>query len=180
MQSALFSCGSHATNPADVVYTPESLAKTIIEIFAPTGKCLEPCKGQGAFLKYLPEDAEWCEIAEGRDFFDYHNTVDWIVSNPPHSIFDRWLEHSFEIAENVVYLVPFSKVFKSWGTLTQIRNYGGIVRIIGLPSSRAAGFPFGYPLGIFHFRRGFAGATVITIDGSVNVTARETETTTGG
>ncbi|HKS27848.1 MAG TPA: hypothetical protein VJS44_08515 [Pyrinomonadaceae bacterium] len=161
-QSLLFENSHRAgTNPSDVVYTPEPLAWAIVEAFKPSGKCLEPCKGAGAFLRYLPEGSDWCEIAEGRDFFDYHKRVDWIVSNPPHSIFDKWLAHSFEIAENVVYLLPFSKAFKSWGTLQQIKDYGGIVRVIAMPSSRAAGFPFGYPLGAFHFKRHYEGATLI-------------------
>jgi len=162
MQSTLFP--QSAVNPQDVVFTPGPLAKMVVETFAPTGKCLDPCKGQGAFFKYLPSGSDWCEITEGRDFFDYHERVDWIISNPPHSIFNQWLSHSFEIAENVVYLVPFSKVFKSWGTLMTIQSFGGIVTIIGMASSRAAGFPFGYPLGIFHFQRDYKGPTSIKFD----------------
>lgn len=162
MQSTLFA--KSVVNPNDVVFTPEPLAKIVVDTFAPTGRCLDPCRGHGAFFKYLPAGSDWCEITEGRDFFDYHRRVDWIISNPPHSIFNQWLLHSFEIAENVVYLVPFSKVFKSWGTLTTIAAYGGIVRIVGMPSSRAAGFPFGYPMGIFHFQRNYKGLTSIEIE----------------
>lgn len=36
-------------NPNDVVFTPDWLAKEIIEHFAPVGVCLDPCKGDGAF-----------------------------------------------------------------------------------------------------------------------------------
>ena len=45
---------------------------------------LEPCKGEGAFLQYLPENSDWCEIAEGRNYYDYNEKVDWIVTNPPY------------------------------------------------------------------------------------------------
>lgn len=165
-QAELFTTGA-PFNPQDVVYTPEPLARAVCAAFPLSGKCLEPCKGLGAFLKYMPPDSDWCEIAEGRDFFDYHKAVDWIVSNPPHSVFDKWLEHSFEIAENVVYLLPFSKTFKSWGTLARINEYGGMPRIIGLRSSQAAGFPFGYPLGVFHFKRDYRGATEIQLLGQL-------------
>lgn len=154
---------NQAINPCDVVYTPRSLAKFVVETFSPSGLCLEPCKGSGAFLEFLPPDAIWCEIAEGKDFFNYHGHVDWIVSNPPHSIFDRWLSHSFAVADNVIYLLPFSKVFKSWGTFKKIKAYGGIVRVIAMPSSRAAGFNFGFPLGAFHFKRDYNGPTMIDI-----------------
>lgn len=45
-------------NPNDVVFTPEPLAKMVIETFTPTGKCLDPCKGRGAFFQYLPEGSD--------------------------------------------------------------------------------------------------------------------------
>jgi hypothetical protein len=49
------------------------------------GKVLEPCKGEGAFLQYYLTDADWCEIAEGKNYYDYEKKVDWIVTNPPYS-----------------------------------------------------------------------------------------------
>ena len=51
-------------NPNDVVFTPDWLAKQICGMFDIEGKVLEPCKGEGAFLKYLPKDTDWCEIAD--------------------------------------------------------------------------------------------------------------------
>jgi hypothetical protein len=66
----------------DVVYTPAWCAADMVDHFQPSGRVLDPCKGVGVFLDYLP-DAEWCEITEGRDFFDWHDQVDWVVSNPP-------------------------------------------------------------------------------------------------
>lgn len=144
-------------NPNDVVFTPDKISKFIVELFNPTGKILEPCSGEGAFLRYLPT-AEWCEITKGRDFFDYNEKVDWIVTNPPYSNFDRFLEHSFELADNVVFLVPVAKVLKSWGTIQKIKRYGGIVSVWLVPASRC-GFPFGFPAGAFHFKKDYKGAT---------------------
>ncbi len=96
-------------NPNDVVFTPDWLAKKIVEMFPIQGKVLEPCKGEGAFLKYLPTDTDWCEIADGKNYYDYKEKVDWIVTNPPYSDYNRFLEHSFELADNI-YLI-FSKLF---------------------------------------------------------------------
>ena len=42
-------------NPNDVVFTPELIAEKIVSMFPISGRVLEPCKGEGAFLKYLPE-----------------------------------------------------------------------------------------------------------------------------
>lgn len=145
-------------NPNDVVFTPEPLAEQICSLFPIEGKVLEPAKGEGAFLKYLPEGTDWCEIVDGRNFFDYNQKVDWIVTNPPYSDFDRFLKHCFELAENVVLLVPVAKIFKSMGTLKQVFGYGGIVSCYLLPAGQA-GFPFGFPCGVYHFKRGYTGQT---------------------
>lgn len=70
-------------NPNDVVFTPDWLAKQICGMFDIKGKVLEPCKGEGSFLKYLPTNTDWCEIADGKNYYDYNEKVDWIVTNPP-------------------------------------------------------------------------------------------------
>ena len=40
-------------NPNDIVFTPEWLTEKICGMFEISGKVLEPCKGEGAFLKLL-------------------------------------------------------------------------------------------------------------------------------
>lgn len=109
-------------NPNDVVFTPDWLAKQICGMFDIAGKVSEPCKGEGAFLKYLPTDTDWCEIADGKNYYDYNEKVDWIVTNPPYSDYNRFLEHSFALADNIVLLVPVAKMFKSMGTLKAING----------------------------------------------------------
>ena len=149
-------------NPNDVVFTPDWLAKQICEMFSISGEVLEPCKGEGVFLKYLPKNTEWCEIVDGKNFYDYTKKVDWIVTNPPYSDYNRFLEHSFNLAENIVLLVPVAKMFKSMGTLRAILTYGGFVSIHILPASKA-GFPFGFPCAIYYLKREYKGQTVIKL-----------------
>ena len=55
-------------NKNDVVFTPDWLAKKICSMFSIKGLVLEPCKGEGAFMKYLPPDTMWCEVTEGKNF----------------------------------------------------------------------------------------------------------------
>lgn len=148
-------------NPNDVVFTPDWLAEQIISMFTIRGEILEPCRGEGAFFKHLPElTTDWCEIAEGRNFYDYTKKVNWIITNPPYSDFNRFLEHSFSLADNIVLLVPVAKMFKSMGTLKSIFDYGGFVSIHTLPASKA-GFPFGFPCAVYHLKKGYKGETKI-------------------
>ena len=67
--------------------TPEALCKELIkEVQLEDGdKVLEPFKGEGAFYNNLPDNVnkDWCEIVEGKDFNDYTESIDWVVTNPP-------------------------------------------------------------------------------------------------
>jgi hypothetical protein len=60
-----------AVDPADIVYTPEAVSKHIINFLAPSGVCLDPCKGDGAFYKFLPQGSLYCELREGSDFLQF-------------------------------------------------------------------------------------------------------------
>jgi hypothetical protein len=145
----------------DVVYTPDNIARDIVKFFKPSGKILEPCKGDGAFLRHLAA-ADWCEIAEGKDFFVCRATYDWIVGNPPYSIFNIWLRHSFTLADNIVYLIPLNKIFNDFGMLKDIYTYGGVKQIYAIGRGEKANFPMGYAVGAVHFQRAYKGDMKIT------------------
>lgn len=158
--------GKNGNSTTDKVYTPEPIAKLIISKFALAGKVLDPFKGKGAFYNNLPDTVEkdWCEIDDGRDFFEYSEHVDWIISNPPYSIYDDVMAHSFEIADNVVYLVPLSKVVSSLGRIKKLYDFGGVPYIYIIGASRC-GFPFGFPACAIHIQKGYKGDTKIEMYG---------------
>lgn len=151
--------------PNDNVMTPKNISNFAIGLFHLYGKILDPFKGEGSFYDQFPEELakDWCEIDQGRDFFQYREHVDWIISNPPYSILDDVLAHSFKIADNVVYLVPLSKIVSSMRRVRAIESYGGVPYIYILASSKC-GFNFGFPSCIIHFQRGFKGDTRIEVD----------------
>ncbi len=142
-------------NVNDRVYTSDKIAKWIVSTFNPSGLILEPCKGKGAFIKYIP-NAEWCEIEDGKDFLKYNKKVDWIITNPPYSIFDKFLKHSFELADNIVFLCPLSKMLKAYKNIEMIKNFGGIKKLMFVRADKC-GFPFGFPCGVFHIERNYKG-----------------------
>jgi hypothetical protein len=146
-------------NPKDVVYTPDYVAEHIVRWLNPKGKCLDPCKGDGAFFKYLPAGADYCEIQEGKDFYYYNERVDWVIGNPPYSIFEDFLKHAFEIADNVSYLVPTNKIFQRQVIMDMINRWGGLKSVIVYGSGQLIDFPFGFSVGNFHFQKNYNGET---------------------
>lgn len=157
--SGQLSMFKQSATPRDVVFTPSEVSKDIIDYFDLSGVLLDPCRGDGSFFGQFPVHCEkrYCEISEGLDFFAFDERVNWIIGNPPYSIFGDFLRHSFDIAENVVYLVPTNKIFQSQKTMRMIQNYGGIRTMLVYGSGSLVGFPFGFSVGAFHFQRDYRG-----------------------
>lgn len=145
--------------PKDVVYTPSELARDVVAFFQPSGVCLDPCRGDGAFYDLLPTGREWCEIEQGRDFYAWSEPVDWIVSNPPFSNLLAWVRHSFTVAKDIVYLMPSHRVFASATFLDDLFEWGGVVHIRRYGTGTQWGFPFGHALSAVHYRAGYSGST---------------------
>lgn len=142
---------------SDSVMTPPRIARLIVQKYCPSGLVLEPAKGTGNIYRELPSPKDWCEITEGRDFFNYRKKVNWIITNPPYSIYDRFLRHCFEIADNVVLLVPIAKAFKSLKIEKMVDAYGGLREIWLMGSGTQCGFAFGFPTGCLYYQRDYKG-----------------------
>lgn len=145
----------------DEIYTPEWCALDMINHFRPTGRILKPCKGLGIFTDLLPS-ADWCEINEGKDFFDYTSHVDWIITNPPYSLIRKFVLHSFTIADNIVFLIPVWKAYNAMGLQYELRSYGGIKEIRWYGSGGKLGFPMGNGIGAVHWKGDYDGPTYTT------------------
>ncbi len=145
---------------ADIVMTTSSLARRVIAAFASemNGIVLEPARGQGAFFDQLPDHVEpdWCEISLGRDFFGYSRKVDWIITNPPFSLFKEFLFHALDVAENIVFLCPLNH----FGTKHRLRRIGaegfGFKRVILTPQPREW-TSTGFQIAAVHLQRGWGG-----------------------
>jgi len=142
---------------SDIHYTKPEVSKFIIDYFSPTGKVLEPFKGGGAFYDHLPKGTSWAEIDDGIDFFKIKSQFDWIVTNPPFSNLTEVMEHAFSISENVIFLVPMSKIYSSVPRMNLVKNVAGIKTELYLGSGRKIGFDIGFPFAAFEFVRGYKG-----------------------
>lgn len=141
----------------DTVMTPRPIARAIYEHFAPTGVVMEPARGTGSFYDLMPKGSPWAEITRGRDFFDFEGRADWIITNPPFSIYDRFLDKCFEVADNVVLLCPVQKAFKSMSNQRKVDAYGGLREVYIIGGGAKCGFNFGFLTGCLHYQRGYKG-----------------------
>lgn len=144
---------------SDYVLTPEFIALDMIDFFKPIGSILDPCRGLNHVFYDNIKGCDYCEIQEDVNFFEYTNKVDWIIGNPPYSIFKEWMTHSFEVANNIVYLLPSFKVFNALGLIRLYSKNGWLKHIriydVGtrIPWSRSR------PILAVYWQKGYTGDT---------------------
>jgi len=160
---------------ADNIMTPPHLAERIVKYFKPVGSVLEPCAGDGAFLDALIGNTacviQVCENREGAacwnslDFFQWQSRHNWVITNPPYSIFTPFLKHCFEVSNNVVFLCQGTRPFFA-APLNAARDAGfGLKEFVRVPLPeewRKAGLSFGMGLAAVHWQRGYVGPMTIT------------------
>ena len=147
-------------NSNDEVMTPFDICKKIVNHLKPSGVILEPCCGEGNFLRYLPKETLWCEINKGKDFFEFTSKVDWVITNPPWSKIKEFLKHSMEVSDNVAFLVTVNHLWTK-ARIRMIEEQGfGIKEIILLDMPKE--FPqSGFQLGVIYIQRGYKGMVKI-------------------
>ena len=155
------------TSAHDLVMTPPDLAIAIVRHFRPSGIVLDPCRGHGAFynaLKLCPTvtEANWCEVDEGRDFFDEHRKVDWVVTNAPWSKLRAFLNHAMKISDNVVFLCTMTH-FVTRARIRDIAEAGFAMREALLVPNPPPPWPGGgFQLAACWLQRGWTGGLTST------------------
>ena len=144
----------------DVVMTPIILAEKLVNHFNAKGKGLEPCCGTGNILKFL-DNADWCEISKGKNFFDYNKKVDYIFTNPPWSMIRKFLQHSMELANDIYFLCTINHLWTK-ARLRDIKEHGfGIKEICIFDTPKE--FPqSGFQCGMIHLQKNYKGYIVFT------------------
>jgi type I restriction-modification system DNA methylase subunit len=103
-----FSNIKNRKNPNDKIYTPKSVALKMIELCEITENMtvLDPSRGGGIFYDNLPKcNKDYCEIEEGKDFFEYNKKVDLIIGNPPFSLWNKWIDHTMKLTNKFCYIM---------------------------------------------------------------------------
>ena len=145
----------------DRIFTPDALACDIVSHFRPCGSILEPSAGENAFVRAVERlglSCDWCEVDHGRNFFDCTTHYDYIITNPPYSLFTRFLKHLLEVADNVVYLCPIPAWFQRARQRIIDASGFGLVEICHVPVPPPPWPQFGLTLGAAWLRRGWQGS----------------------
>jgi hypothetical protein len=145
----------------DRIMTPDKLALDIVSYFNPLGeKCMEPCKGDGAFMRAFATigiNPEWCEIEEGRDFFVYKEKVGWLITNPPYYILTKFLEHSLKVSDNIVFLCLGNALFFKKRMRIIRENVFAFKEMIFVDTPPKPWPQFGIQLAVVHLQKGYTG-----------------------
>lgn len=92
----------------DAYETPEWAVKSFLTLcpIRSDWKYLEPCRASGRFYNELPIGSAWGEIREGVDYLatDYPR-VDCILTNPPYSLAQEFVEKAHKDAEVIIMLL---------------------------------------------------------------------------
>ena len=87
----------------DVFITPLEVAKQQIQLhnINDNDLWLDPCRNnkEGSYFNNFPQNVkkDWCEILEGKDFFEYDRDIDIICGNPPYSVMDKWIKKTLQL-----------------------------------------------------------------------------------
>jgi hypothetical protein len=68
----------------------------------------EPCRGDGRLYNWLKSKnivTTYTEITENLDFFEWSSSVDLILTNPPFSLANEFIDHSVKHANTVFMLL---------------------------------------------------------------------------
>jgi hypothetical protein len=154
----------------DDIQTPGYLANQIVRHFLPlidvkNDLVLEPCAGRGAFVRAFKangiKNITTCEIKKGRDFFNHDQRVDWIVSNPPFSQMREFLKHSYEIANNVVFLTFTTHILGMRARLQDINEAKwGIKELLCVQTPPKPWPRSGFQVCAAHLRKGWRSTKV--------------------
>ena len=85
--------------------------------------------------------------------------MEWIVTNPPWSLARRFLQHAYEVADNVVFLIPLNHIVGLRVRIADMeRAEFGVKEILLCATPPPPWPPSGFQLAAIHLRRGCRGA----------------------
>ena len=105
---------------------------------------------------------DWCELGEGRDFLSYTQKVDWIITNPPWSKMQVFLEHGMKVSDNIVYLTTINH-YTTKRRIRDMRSHNFAIKEIYCVNTPSKPWPqLGFQLAAVHTQRDYKGGINMT------------------
>ena len=154
----------------------------------------EPCAGDGALVNHIETlvEGSWCSWASDIEpqsdnihknhFRDLGSSefleADYIITNPPWSKMQAFLEHGMKVSDNIVYLTTINH-YTTKRRIREMRSYGFAVKEIYCVDTPKKPWPqLGFQLAAVHTQRGYTGGTIWSYDSDVPLTNVSQEITT--
>ena len=140
-------------DPGDVVYTPDWVARDMVEFFKPSGRILEPCAGDGVLATHLINSGHSCwrvgdiepqsVMVRKEDAFGVLETsAHFFITNPPWSrpILHPLITHLSDIAPTwLLFDADWMHTKQSAQFMPRLRKIVSVGRIKWIPDSKMTG-----------------------------------------
>ena len=99
------------TRGSDNFQTPNHAVDLIVDYIKPNQTIWEPAMGKGNIVNYFRKRGytiNGTDINNGYDFFNTEIECDVIITNPPYSIKDKWIERCYNLEKPFMLLLPLT------------------------------------------------------------------------
>lgn len=100
-----------ANNRSDIFQTPNTALEPILQFIPKEYSIWEPASANGNIVKFFSGNGYniiGTDISNGNDFFTTQIESDCIITNPPYSIKDKWIERCYELHKPFMLLLPIT------------------------------------------------------------------------
>lgn len=100
-----------ANNRSDIFQTPDKALEPILRFIPQKYSIWEPASAKGNIVKFFSGkgyNITGTDLNNGVDFFSSDIESDCIITNPPYSIKDKWIQRCYELNKPFMLLLPIT------------------------------------------------------------------------
>jgi hypothetical protein len=96
---------------SDVFQTPEIALQPLLQFIPKEYRIWEPASANGNIVNFFTSNNYniiGSDITQGVDFFNNEKEFDCIITNPPYSIKDKWIDRCYKLNKPFMLLLPIT------------------------------------------------------------------------
>lgn len=100
-----------ANNRSDFFQTPDYALEPILQYVPKHFSIWEPASAGGNIVRFFQQrdyTIQGSDLTSGIDFFNAQIESDCIITNPPYSIKDKWIQRCYELKRPFMLLLPIT------------------------------------------------------------------------